>query len=197
MTFLRNALWILAATLIPATGLFSAPEKSTDPQDYRIGNPDSNVDVFIVTNWFCGHCQALEPSLQKFLPKILEKSQVTFVDLAFEGSENESLAKINLAFLINNKQDYLKIRPILEKIARSDATPEIIAAELKKNQIDVTPLDDATFTQLEDNFKKLLPKMEVSATPTIVVINRKTQEKKKLTGEQITEQKVMETINKI
>lgn len=195
MGFVRSLFWILAAILLPAVGLLSASEKGEDPQSYRIGNPNSNTEVFIFTNWHCHHCQELEPSLQKFLPKILENSQVTFVDLTFEGSEN--FAKFNLAYLLNNKNDYLKIRPILDRLTHDnpDATPDAIAAELKKNQIDVVPLNDTTFAQLRQNYGKLMHQFDVTKTPTLVIVNRTTQAKKKLGGEQITEKNVMEAIN--
>ena len=191
MGYIRTLFWILAAALLPT---LSAAEKGADLESYRVGNPNSNTDVYIVTNWYCHHCQALEPSLQKFLPKLLEKSQVTFIDLSFPGYEN--LAKFNLAYLLNNKSDYLKIRPILEQLTQANppATPETITAELKKNQIDVTPLQDTTYTQLRQNYKKIMDQYDVGKTPTMIVINRSTQAHKKLNGEQITEKNVMDAI---
>lgn len=193
MSFVRNFFWTLTAIVLPALGL-AAAEKDADLQSYRVGNPNSNTEIFLFTNWYCHHCQDLEPSLQKFLPKMLEKSQVTFVDLSFDGYEN--LAKFNLAYLLNNKKDYLKIRPILEQLTQSNptATPETITVELKKNQIEVVPLQDATYNQLRQNYKKLMDQFEVTKTPTLVVVNRATQAKKKLNGEQITEKNVMEAI---
>lgn len=195
MDFVRNLFGILAVVVLSGAGLLSASEKSADPQSYSLGNPSSKKEVFLFTNWYCHHCQALEPSLQKFLPKMVENAQVTFVDLAFEGSED--MAKFNLAYLLNNKKDYLRIRPILDRLIHTnpDASREAIAAELKKNQIDVAPLNDETFAQLKKNFGTLMLQFDVTKTPTLVVVNRTTQAKKKLNGEQITEKNVMEAIN--
>lgn len=161
----------------------------------EFGNSFSTSEVYIFTDWFCPFCQALEPDLEKMLPKIFEKSRVLFVDLAnHPGSMN--FLTYNVSFMLHNKADYLKIRPILHHLTSLTKTPteEQLNQALAPLNIRYKPLPKETVEAIARYFQGIALSFKIRGTPSLTVKNSQTKKEKTLAGDEITEANVLQTL---
>jgi protein-disulfide isomerase len=163
------------------------------------GNRNSNVDVFIFTDWQCSGCRKLEPYFEQILPKIMKQARVIFVDDAVHP-ESLNFTPYNLSFMIYNKPQYFALRNALGDLSEETKTPsdqQVIALAAKQG---------VTYKQLNYSevalgikyYTHLVEKLKVEGTPTVVVVNRKTKKGKKLEGNgEITEANLMKAISSV
>lgn len=162
----------------------------------KFGNINSPIEVYVFTDWACPACRIVEPSLEAMAPKIMQQAQLTFVD-AVVHPETLNFTPYNLAFMVNSKPAYFKIRAALGKLSLTNKKPtdkDIATA--------VAPLG-VTFHELpyEDvsvalrYFDELTEQFKVTGTPTVAVINRAAKKGKKFSGaEEISESNILKSI---
>jgi len=161
------------------------------------GNSNSNVDIYIFTDWKCPACRAIEPELEKLVEKAGGKAQIHFIDLAVH-SETMNFTPYNLSFMIHNKPSYFKLRKMLEGISLKTGAPsqELIEGEMRKLGEKFVELNYADVDTGNKYFKKLEKQYSVNKTPTLVIVNSEAKKGKKLTGgSEITEANVLKSIS--
>lgn len=166
-------------------------------EQIAFGNPNSNIDVFIFTDWFCPACRILEPSLEQMLPQIEQQATVYFSDFPIHA-ETLNYSPYNLAFMVHNKDAYPKLRMALTKLSTKNPNPtdEDVEAVAGPLGVQLEILDKDTIKEGIQHFLKLSQKYGVRRTPMMVIVNTKTNEVRRLTGyRQITLDNVLQTID--
>lgn len=196
-------IFMLAGFFISLVGV-AKPEKTfADGVDGgkspAFGNPNSNIEVYVVTDWFCEACQGIEPRLDRIYPVILPQVRLYFVDYSIHP-ESMNYTPYNLSFMINNKDQYIKIRHALHQLANRTLAPTtddvkkaVQPLGVKYKQLNYTDIDSGVRF-----FKGIAKSFNINQTPTVVVANRKSLKAKKLVGDnEITEQNVLNAIHEL
>lgn len=161
------------------------------------GNPNSSIEVYVFTDWACGGCRAIEPTLEALAPKIMKKARLSFIDQEVHPITLNYIP-YNLSFMINNKSKYLELRRALGKLALqtkepTDAQVEALASKLGTQY---TQLNYADIQMGTKYFEHLVKQLNVEGTPSVVIISKNDKKGKKLEGaEEITEANIMRAID--
>ena len=161
------------------------------------GNPSTQIQVYVFTDWACPACRALEPKLSAFLPAILPKASVTFVDFPVHP-ETLNYTPYNVSFMIHNKTKYLELRHALTLLSEETKTPtdEQVEALAAKQGQRYQQLNYADIALANKYFSHLIKHLDIEGTPTVVVVNKTTQKGKKLPGSsEITEANILQAID--
>ena len=163
------------------------------------GNTNSNVEVYVFTDWNCPACRSIEPLLESLSPKIMKDAKLIFVDNPIHP-ESLNFTPYNVAFMINNKDKYFQLRDKLTKLSVDTKTPtddQVIALAAKLG-VKYKQLNYADVALANKYFSHLINQLDVEGTPTVVIVNKDTQKGKKLGGAQkITEENIMKNIHTI
>lgn len=200
--FFSAVILFILGFLISYMGVFK-PESSfaegiSSGEVPYFGNPDSNVEVYIVTDWFCPACKAKEPLISSLHERIMVDARLYYIDYPVHP-ESMNFVPYNLSFMIKNKDQYFNIRRALEKIAARTKKPteEEIEAAVRPfgvvyQQLDYTDVNDGV------NFMEGIVKtFKVKQTPTIVVANQRNLNAKTLTGNDITKENILNAIKEM
>lgn len=163
------------------------------------GNKNSKYEVYIFTDWKCPSCRNIEPVIEASAPKIMEKAKLIFVDLPIHD-ESLNFTPYNLAFMVNNKTEYFKLRSSLEKISLKTDSPteEQVEKAAKKLGVDFHPLNYSEVANGIKYFDHLVTQFEVNKTPTVVVVNSTTKKGKKLAGAgEINEKSILSALETV
>ncbi|KIC72201.1 thioredoxin domain-containing protein [Candidatus Protochlamydia amoebophila] len=160
------------------------------------GSKTSPVEVYFVTDWFCPSCKKIETQIEKILPDIQNQAALFFVDYPIHN-KSMNYTPYNLAFLVNAKSNYLKAREVLSQLTEKTETPhdnDVVKA-VKAYHI---PFKELSFLDVKagmEFFDKVVKKYDLSATPTIIVTNTKTNQVIKFEGtDEISDQNVLNAI---
>lgn len=173
----------------------AAAEKMRERLEF--GNKTSPIEVFFVTDWFCPSCKKVEPLIEKIYPKIQARVGFFFIDFPIH-TKSENYSPYNLAFLLNNKSQYFAARDILMKMTNEIESPtdEDIEKAAKKAGI---KFKEITYLEVKSGmtvFDEVIDKYKLDSTPTIIVLNTKTNKFTKLEGnDEISEEKIMKAID--
>lgn len=182
------------------------PSKSLSEEDIWFGNPDSKVDVYIVSDWYCSFCRQIEPTIQRILPEIRGEARYTWVEYPAHR-ESLNIAPHSIAALLDNKQSYLAVRAALIKATKIEA-PGIKLQALSDAQI-IETLSQIVNTDRPEDLKERARQVfmagvafcranQITHTPSVVVVNRQTNAKKILAGaEAISAKTVLKAISDI
>ena len=173
--------------------------ENTIKEKIAFGDKNSDIEVYIFTDWACPACRKLDPILPMITQSASKDARVTFVDHAVHP-ETLNYIPFNLSFMINNKKDYFKIRQILTDISIETGTPqeEVIEERVSRIGVEYKQLDYVDVSMGIKYFKELGEKFKVKGTPTLVIINTDTKKGKKLAGTaEITEAKVQAAIEEM
>lgn len=202
---MKNTLFGLSSLSIMLMTLFFAFLGVAKPEDVDaldtpvFGNRDSQVEVYIFTDWFCPACRKIEPKLDSMYPAIMQKAGIIFVDRAIHP-ETKNYIPYNLALMVRNKKEYFLIRRALQKLAdqTKKPTPAQVQAAVESLGVTYQPLDYADIDSGLKFFDGLAKTFNVDSTPTVVVANRTTLNAKKLVGgNQITEKNILSAIDEL
>jgi len=163
------------------------------------GDKNSPVEVYLFTDWACPACRSLEPAIVKLSPKIMKEAKLTFVDYAIHP-ETLNYTPYNLAFMVNNKKEYLKLRDALTELSEKNGSPsdEDIQELAHKNGVTLKELNYADVTLANKYYTHLAKEFDIHSTPTMVIVNRNSKKAKKLSGgSEITEENVLDFIHKL
>lgn len=160
------------------------------------GNRNSQVEVYIISDWFCPSCKKIEPLIEKMVADIYSKAAIYFIDYPIH-TKSSNFSPYHLAFLIYNKPQYFQARVMLTALAENNDSPtdqDVVTAARKVN---------LTFNELSyldvksgiEYFDGIVKKYDLSATPTIIVRNIKTDKNVKFEGrDEISEEKILKAL---
>lgn len=166
-----------------------------------LGDKTSPVEIYVITDWFCPSCHKTDPYIEELYPNLQSKAKIYFIDFPIHR-ETLNFSPYHLAFLINNKDQYFQARHLLVNIAKKTKSPtdEDINREAQKLNLTFKELPYLDVKTGLEFFDKVTDQYDISATPTVVITNPKTNKTVKLEGSKdITEKKILnaiETTNK-
>lgn len=200
---LSSVSFLLLGVLLAWVGIsqVNVVEAAIDDIKSRIafGDRESPVEVYFITDWFCPSCQSIEGDIEKLLPQIQSKVGFYFIDYPIHR-HSLNFTPYNLAFLMGDKSQYFKARQLLVDLTDQTETPTDSDVEkaAKKAQI---PFKELSFLDIKtglDYFDKVSKNYDISATPTIVITNTKTNKSTKFEGtDEISDEKIVEAIEKL
>jgi thiol-disulfide isomerase/thioredoxin len=176
-------------------------EATTDDIKDRLafGKKNSPVVVYFFSDWYCPSCRKIDPIIEKMYPKIRSKATVYFVDYPLH-KKSMNITPFNIAFQINNKSDYFKIRTALIDLAKKSKVPtddDIIAMSEKKGfkYKKISFMDTKTGM---DFYEGLVSKYDLHSTPIMVITNINTKKQVILDGrDEITEEAALKAIDQL
>lgn len=161
------------------------------------GNPKSAIQILLFTDWACPACRELEPTIVKVMPSLMEKQKVLFLDLPLH-KETCNYCPYNMAFIVQHKPEYLKIREDLTKLSAETKNPTEaqIKKIAKKYNIQFQPLSFADVVLGIKYAEEMAAGYKVQATPTLVITNTSTKKEKILVGgKEITPENIDKAIS--
>lgn len=174
-------------------------EESSIVKQITFGDKTSPIEVYFFTDWLCPACKKVEPNMVKMAPAIMDKAQLTFVDYTIHP-ESLNFTPFNLALMIYNPDQYLKVREILNGLSlkTTEPTDDEIAAAIAPLGIKLKELQYSQVVAGINYFERLGKNFKVGSTPTVVIYNSKTKKEKLLRGDsEITEAKILKTIQSL
>jgi len=156
------------------------------------GNKQSEIEVYFFSGFDCPSCRKVEPLIEALEPEIGKKSRILFVEDIFQ-EEASSYTPYNLSFMVHNKDQYFKLKEMLNKLAEESVKPtlELIQEKAKALGATYTPLDAADVTSGIEYFKLLGKQFDIEGTPILVILNKTTKKGKKLVGaKEITQENI-------
>lgn len=161
-----------------------------------LGQKNSPIEIFFISDWYCPSCKSVEPLIETLLPKIQSKVAFYFIDYAVH-TKSQNFMPYNLSFLINNKREYFKARSILYAITENNDSPTESDIEKAAKAANMT-YHELPFLSVKSGleyFEKIATKYDLTATPTMIIVNAKTNKNQKLEGSnEITEAKIFKAI---
>ena len=175
------ALVTLAGFLISFSGI--AKLEAADQRDFSIGRSKGPVEVYVFSDWFCPVCVKVEPVIEAAFPALSQKAKVTFVDKAIHP-ESMNFVPYHLSFAVHEKEKYLQLRKTLFAVARKTKKPSVadITAAIAPLKVTYKQLSFMEVTQQMGKSQALSDQFKVTATPTLVFFNTKTNKSKTLVG---------------
>jgi protein-disulfide isomerase len=147
------------------------------------GDAESGSEVYIVTDWFCPSCRAVEPEILKGARIAMRRAKVVFVDFPIHP-ETLNYVPFNLSFILREKEKYLQIREALATLSRKtkEPTPEDVQAAVSPLGVKYVPLNFADVLAGTRQFSALAVKFKVQGTPSVIVRDSRTGKSKTLFG---------------
>lgn len=159
------------------------------------GKENSQVDVYVITDWFCKACKKKEPELQKLYPRIMSEARLYFIDFPIHD-ETRNYMPYNISFMLMNKDKYFEIRKALINLSKTSQEPTLTDMQNAVGPlgIRVKMISYADIDSGQDFFEGITDTFQVRSTPTVVIANRSTLEAKKIKGSRISEKSIMDAI---
>lgn len=177
------AAMMIAGAYVSLLGLGNPATLHAETLPIALGKQDSDVEVYVFTDWFCPACRQADPDLEKAYPNIMERAKLLFIDRPIHA-ESMNYIPYNLSFLVREKAKYLEIRKALHSLA--SRTKEPTAADVQKavGPLGVTyrPLNYADVNAAVQYFQSVSQAFRVEGTPAVVVYNRKDRSSRLLLG---------------
>jgi hypothetical protein len=170
--------------------------QDTIRDNVAFGNKNSQIEVYLFTDWACPACRKLEPQLEDMTKAITNDNKFIFVDHVVHP-ETLNFIPYHLSFILNNKEEYFKLRGILTEISEKTGEPseKEIAAAAAKVGVKYNEINYSDIALAIKYYKKLGEKFNIKGTPTMVIINTETKKGKKLAGNgEITKANVVNAI---
>lgn len=162
----------------------------------ELGNLNSPFEVYFVSDWFCPACKKIEPVINQLAPSIMKQAGFFFIDLAV-NPETANFSPYNLDFLVHNKANYLKIREALIQLSKRNKSPDDAAVSKAIAPLG-EQLTELSYGEIKAGlrfFEEIATKYKVNSTPTLIILNTKTNAVRKLKGGgEITEANVFDAI---
>ncbi len=197
---LTSTSFFIVGFLLAFMGISKANDVQASVNEIRdrlvFGNKESPVEVYFVTDWFCPACRKVESEIEDILPEIESKAAFYFIDYPIH-QDSLNFSPYNLAFLLNNKSDYLTARRLLIKLTQTTKTPvdaDIITAA-KQVGIQYQELFFVDVKKGTDYFDTVVKKYQLNSTPTMIITNTKTKQVIKMEGrDEMSKIKILKAI---
>lgn len=178
----------------------SAEAVSKEMQEkIAFGLRESPVEIYFVTDWFCPSCKKIEPFIEKLYPKLREKGTFYFIDYPIH-KKSMNFSPYNMAFLLNNKDQYFKARKLLMDLSSTNDSPkdEDIAKAATAVGIQYKEIPYLDVKAGMDYFDSIVQKYNLNSTPTLILTNPTHHKMIKLEGlEEIKEDKIWDALDKV
>lgn len=174
---------LLAGAYISFLGLGNPDSSHAETLPLALGKQDSEVEVYVFTDWFCPACREAEKEMDKTFPNIMSRSKLVFIDYPIHP-ESMNFIPYNLTFLVREKAKYLEIRKALIALAdrTREPTPEDVQKAVAPLGVTYRPLNYSDIGAGVQYFQSVVTAFRVDATPSLVVYNRKTKSHRLLSG---------------
>lgn len=173
-----------------------AAEKSLQ-RNITFSNSENTVDVYLFTDWQCPACRKLEPHLPELASKILEEANLIFVDAVLHV-DTLNFMPYNLSFMINDKDNYLKLRSKLTEISKKTGKPTDQMIDQAIAPFHYQQLQYSDIAVGSKYFKGLVDQYDIGMTPTLVVVNRDDiKKRRKLSGREINQPNIQKAIKAV
>lgn len=178
--------------LLFAIAALQKPAEGSNLPDPFLGNAKSQVEVFIITDWFCPACRKVEPFIESSSKEAMKLGRVIFVDFAVHP-ETFNFSPYNLSFSMYEKGKYLSLRKSLAALATTEKNPSAADVQAK-----IAPLN-VKLHQLDFNdsmagvqfYQKVARTFNVRSTPTVIIRNVKSGMTMTLGGQDIADGKII------
>ena len=162
------------------------------------GKASSDVEVYIVTDWFCSACKKKEPMFQNMYPAIMSEAKLFFIDVPIHP-ESMNYLPYNLTFMIKHKDQYFKIREKLIELAKETKHPtlQMVESAVAPYGVKYEPLGYSDIDSGRRFFEGIVDTFKVTRTPTVVVANQRKLEAKKFAGGEISEANILRAIKEL
>lgn len=181
----------LVMTAALALGLIGALFTGVQQQAYGketgftwFGKRASKVQVFFVSDWFCSYCRKAEPVIESLAPAVGKVAKYTFLDMPVHRESLEYIP-FHLSILESDKRKYFEGRKALMELAATTKNPEVheVRKVMAKHGINNFQMADfASVAQASNEAITLLRKYGVRMTPSVLIVNEETKEKRVLSG---------------
>lgn len=161
------------------------------------GKASSPIEVYFFSDWQCPSCRKVEPVIEKMSPEIMKEAKLIFIDFPVHP-ETMNFTPYNLAFMVHNKDQYLKLRNILTELSQQTGAPteEQVEKAVSGLGVKYEQLNYADVAIGFKYYKDLAKQFGINSTPTLVVVNLNTKKGKKLKGGvEISEANIMNAID--
>ncbi|MEX1012896.1 MAG: thioredoxin domain-containing protein [Waddliaceae bacterium] len=168
-------------------------------ENIAFGNKDTDIEGYLFTDWACPACRKIEPGIEQIKSAVTKEGKFYFIDHAVHP-ETLNYIPYNLSAMVNHKPYYIQFRHMLTKLSTQTPSPtaDQIKALANTIGIDFRKLDYSNISMGIRNFKELGKKFKVKGTPTLVLVNKKTKQGKRLTGsDDITPEKIKAAIQEL
>ncbi|MGZ8448325.1 MAG: vitamin K epoxide reductase family protein [Candidatus Deferrimicrobiaceae bacterium] len=176
---------MIAGSYISFLGLGNPAVSHAETLPLALGKLDSDVEVYVFTDWFCPACRKAEPEMERAYPDIMTRAKLLFIDIPIHA-ETMNFIPYNLSFLVREKAKYLEIRKTLLRLAErtKEPTPEDIQKAVAPLGVAYRPLNYADVNAGVQYFQSVTQAFRVEGTPAMAVYNRKTKTTRVLNGTQ-------------
>jgi hypothetical protein len=173
----------VAGAFIAFYGMGNPAGSQASALPLALGKADSDIEVYVITDWFCPACRKAEPEMERAYPDILRRAKVLFIDHPVHP-ESMNFIPYNLSFLVREKAKYLEIRKALHQLSRrtKEPTPEDVQKAVAPLGVTYRALNYADVNAGILYFQSTVQAFRVEGTPAMVVYNRKTKTSKLLNG---------------
>jgi hypothetical protein len=174
---------LFAGAYVSFLGLGNPESSHAATLSAALGKLDSDIEVYVFTDWFCPACRQAEPEMEKTYPNIMKRARLQFIDDPIHP-ESMNFIPYNLAFLVREKGKYLEIRKALLDLAlrTKEPTQEDVQKAVAKLGVVYRPLNYSDVNAGVQYFLSVVKAFGVEGTPSMVVYNRKTNTRKLLSG---------------
>jgi len=174
---------MVAGAFVTFLGLGNPADSRAASLPLALGKTDSEIEVYVITDWFCPACRKAEPEMERAYPDIMKRARLLFIDQPVHP-ESMNYIPYNLAFLVREKEKYLEIRKELLRLSQRTKEPSQEDVQKAVAGLGVTyrPLNYADVNAGIQYFQSVVQSFRVEGTPTMVVYNRKTKSAKVLNG---------------
>lgn len=174
---------MIAGVYVAFFGLGNPARSHAETLPLALGKLDSEVEVYVFTDWFCPACRKAEPEMERAYPDILKRAKLLFIDMPVHA-ESMNYIPYHLSFLIREKARYFEIRRALVRLAQrtKEPTPDDIRTAVAPLGVTYRPLNYSDVNAGLQYFQTVAAAFRVQGTPAMVVYNRKTKSVKLLNG---------------
>jgi protein-disulfide isomerase len=174
---------MVAGAVVTFLGMGNPADSRAASLPLALGKADSEIEVYVFTDWFCPACRKAEPEMERAYPDIMKRAKLLFIDQPVHP-ESMNYIPFNLAFLVREKDKYLEIRKALLQLAErtKEPSPEDVQKAVARLGVTYRPLNYADVNAGLQYFQSVVQTFRVEGTPAMVVYNRKTKSAKVLNG---------------
>ena len=176
---------ILVAIMIGFGGALIGVQKEAGAAELDIyfGKRKSDTTVYFVSDWFCPVCRKIEPEIEKMYPELTSTVRIAFVDMPIHP-ESANITPYHLQFMLYEKEKYIALRHSLDVISQTNKNPTQDQVQTVVTPLGVT-LRPPNFMEILNGvrqFETIYRSFKVTATPTVVIENTRTKQRKFLLG---------------
>lgn len=174
---------MVAGAFVTFLGMGNPADSQAATLPLALGKTDSEIEVYVFTDWFCPACRKAEPEMDRAYPDILKRAKLLFIDQPVHP-ESMNYVPYNLSFLVREKEKYLEIRKALLQLAErtKEPSPEEVQKAVARLGVTYRPLNYADVNAGIQYFQSVVQTFRIEGTPAMVVYNRKTKSVKVLNG---------------